>query len=76
MAQTASSELDSPPPKKLRTDDGGAEASALAVLGDGDNGDLGGQQPSPCHTAPKESDVGISEFMSEHEGFFAVLKRR
>lgn len=26
--------------------------------------------------SPRETDVGISEYVSDHEGFFAILKRR
>lgn len=59
----AEAEAGSPPPcKKLRVDNG---------EGTDDLGDPG----SPGHVAT-EAEVGIDEFSSEHEGFFAILKRR
>lgn len=55
-----------PPRKKLR--------------GAGSSGNGGGEleaqedESSPC--SAQERDVGITEFVSSHEGFFAILKRR
>lgn len=56
-----------PPLKKLRTDGG---------TGGGAEGEEGGGGQSPPSLAAKEQDVGITQFVSDHDGFFAVLKRR
>lgn len=61
------SEASAPLPKKPRTDEGGGEGVGTKVEG--------GSQSPPAQVA-KEEDVGISQFVSDHEGFFAVLKRR
>lgn len=55
------SEASAPLPKKPRTDEGGGEGVGMK---------------SPPAQVAKEEDVGISQFVSDHEGFFAVLKRR
>ncbi len=58
--------MSEPPLKKLRTDSDCAGDGALEAEG----------RIIPSGRAAKESDVGISEYMSDHEGFFAVLKRK
>ena len=61
-----SGDLEPPPRKKQRgvkeCENGGEE---LGVKEDG---------ASPF--CVQESDVGITEFVSDHKGFFAILKRR
>ena len=56
-----------PPAKKLRTDGGIGLGEKGAEVGDGQDSSL---------AVAKEGDVGITEFVSDHVGFFAVLKRR
>lgn len=57
------SEEGSPPPRKKLRVDSGEGTEELRDAG------------SPEHVAT-QAGVGINEFTSEHEGFFAILKRR
>lgn len=63
----AMSDSSEPPPKKLRTDDRAGVGVLERVEGGGQSGQF---------SATKEEDVGITEYVSDHDGFFAVLKRR
>lgn len=56
-----------PPAKKLRTGGGDGLGEVGGEIKDG---------PGSSLTVAKEGDVGITEFVSDHDGFFAVLKRR
>ena len=59
-----------PPEKKLRLDD---QSDELELEGAGHQGtEEGERSPGPA----KEIEVGITEFASENEGFFGILKRR
>ena len=68
-SQRAEEELE-PPPSKKQKGDGLAEEDGKWEEG------LGGQEDESSPSYVQERDVGITEFVSDHEGFFAILKRR
>ena len=59
-------DIQPPPSKKQRTE---------AVEREGGEG-IGVKVQESSSSPVQESDVGITEFVSQHEGFFAILKRR
>lgn len=65
-------ELKPPLSKKPRQDNGGGESSV--VKDDSSLLPQEGVEGQGSH--PQESDVGITQYVSDHEGFFAILKRR
>ena len=83
MSRSGSEEEGSPPPcKKLRVDGGeelesaGPSEHVATEGGEWEKGKRGSKVhvfETHMHTP---SEVGIKEFGSEHEGFFAILKRR
>lgn len=67
----AGEEAGPPPLKKLRADD------ELDGEGEGVGHDVDVPEEGQSSSGPaQECDVGITEFASDHEGFFAILKRR
>ena len=68
-APTESGDTDPPPPKKLRAANDSEERE-----GAGHQDPV--QEGQSSHGPAKESEVGTTEFASDHEGFFAILKRR
>ena len=70
--------MDLPPSKRPRHDDdpevNGEEGAGLQLQEEGQSSSSSSSTSAPC--TAKESDVGIREFVSDHEGFFGILKKR
>ena len=71
MSSNSTCEDDEPPLKKRKSDSIGRGSGEESFLSD--HGGLEGQS-APVDV--REEAVGISEYVSSHSGFFAILKRR
>ena len=63
--------MDQPPKKRPKVDPSGADGSDHSHASDGPEA---GATVDEYHL--RESDVGISEYISAHPGFFGILKQR